>query len=104
MNYAALTAFIIGGFCTSVYVFFLMPKQFNEVLRPKNYLTRLRWIILAILLISIGTSIPGLLYQYGRIGGQDFQVLRNVATITSNVSRLATTILLVLVYTYRKEE
>lgn len=103
-NWYALTAFLISFLSLLVYAFFLMPKQINEVLRPKDWLTRLRWIILTILAVSILTSIPGVVYQYSRVLGDESDFLRNFVTISSNISRLASTVLLVLVFTYRKKE
>jgi hypothetical protein len=101
-NYSSLAAFIISAVCFAVYLFFLTPRQLEEVLRPRDWLTRLRLIILGILLISLLTSVPSLLYQYYRTIGQEHVLLRNVSTVTSNISKLGLTVLLVLVFTYRK--
>lgn len=103
-NKASLFALINGIVCLLVYAFFLTPKQIFEVTRPKNWLTRLRWIILSILVISVLTSIPSVVYQYYRTFGHDSEFLRNLATITSQISKTCTTILLVLVFTYKKRD
>lgn len=101
-NWSSLFAVITSIACVSVYIFFLMSKQVAEVVRPRDWLSRLRWIILAILVISIIASVPGIVYQVYRMLGEDSVLLRNVATITSQISKVATTILLVMVFTYRK--
>lgn len=103
-NYSSLLAFLISVVCFAVYLLFLTPRQFKEVLRPRDWLTKLRWIILAILVVSLLTAIPSLVYQYYRTIGIEYTVLRNVATVTSNISKLGLTILLVLVFTYRKSD
>jgi hypothetical protein len=100
-NTPAFISFLLGLLTTSVFIFFLMPKQFKEVIRPYDGLTRLRWYILAILVFSIITAIPGLTYVYFRSTGHEYHVLRNIASILGRISSLATTILLILVYTYR---
>lgn len=104
MNHTALISFILGLVIEVVYVAFLTPKQLKEVLRPYDGLTKLRYYILAILVIAILTGIPGLAYTYFRIYGQSYHALQNIASITTRVSGLATTTLLVLVFTYRKKD
>lgn len=104
INYASLAGFVIGLVCTGVYVFFLTPRQLKEVVRPYDGLTRLRWTIFFILLFSIIAAIPGLVYTYFRSFGHNYHILQNIAVITGNISRLGTTALLVLVYTYRRKD
>jgi hypothetical protein len=104
-SYSSLVGTVIGLLCLGVYIFFLTPLQFKEVLRTdRMWLSRLRWIILSILVISIITAVPGLIYQIGRTFGHDYTVLRNIATILGSISKLGTTILMMLLYTYKQKE
>lgn len=103
-NYFSFSGFIISVICLGVYVLFLTPKQFKEVLRPVDWLTGLRWYILLILILAIITSIPSTLYQLYRALGDNYIVLQNISTVTSQISKLSTTILLVLVFTYSKKD
>lgn len=99
-NYASLLAFVLSVGCLTVYALFLIPKQTQEVLKPGDALTRLRWIILTMLVISLITAVPSTVYQYYRATGVELELLRNVSAITSNLSKVATTVLLVLIFTY----
>lgn len=83
---------------------FVIRKQYYEVLIPRDWLTRLRWIIFSTLLASIIGLVPVIAYQYIRMFGGDSETLRSVATVTGNIGRLASTVLLVMIYTYRKKE
>ncbi len=103
-NYPSLIAFVTGIVSLSIYMFFLAPKQFNEVLRPKDGITNLRKIILTLLIVTILTSIPPTVYQFYRMTGHEYTFLRNLSTILSQASKLGTTILLVMVYTYRRKD
>ena len=104
LNVTALIGLIIRAFSTAVVLFYVIPKQFKEVLRPKDWLTGLRWRLLALFGISAFSAIPTLTYQAIRSMGGDSDTLRGVATITGSLSVLATTWLLVEVYRYRKKD
>lgn len=103
-NLYALISLLIRILALGIILFYVIPKQFMEVTRPKNWLTGLRWQILLLFIFSIMAAIPSLTYQYIRTFGGDSQVLRNVASITSNLSSLGTSILLVLIYNYRRKD
>lgn len=102
-NNASLFAFANGLVCLLIYAFFLTPKQIIEVTEPKDWLTRLRWIILGILVLSVVSSLPSVLYQFYRMIGEEHPLLRTVATVTGQISKTCTTVLLVLVYTYKRK-
>lgn len=84
--------------------FYLFYRQMGEVFRPLDSLSALRWQILSVLGLSIISGIPSLVYQFVRWGGGEAELLRQVATITSNVSQLAIVILLLMIFTYRRKE
>lgn len=90
--------------CFLVYLFFLIPRQTQEVLKPLDGLTRLRWQILGILLLIAFTLIPSILYQ-GFVGfGHEYRHLRNVVSIVSRVNLVGLTVLFVMIYVYRRSD
>lgn len=103
-NLYALISLIIRIFSLSIILFYIIPKQFAEVIRPKSWLTGLRWQILILFVFSIIAAIPSLTYQIIRTMGQEADMLRNIASITGNLSNLGTSILLVLIYNYKGKE
>lgn len=104
VNLYALVSLVIRVLAIAVILFYVIPKQFMEVTRPKNWLTGLRWQILILFIFSITAAIPSVYYQYIRTIGGDSVILRNVASIAGNLSNLGTSILLVLIYNYRKRD
>ncbi len=101
LNLNALIGLLIRALSTGVILVYIIPRQFKEVLRPHDWLSGLRWRLLALFGISAFSAIPTLTYQFIRTIGGESQTLRNIAVITGNLSVLATTWLLVEVYRYR---
>lgn len=99
-NYPSLFALIVSIVSVIVLAGFLFPKQVTETLRPQDQLTGLRRIILAILVVSVLSTIPTIIYQYFRMVGHEYDVMRNVVTVTSQISRIANLTLLVMVFNY----
>lgn len=102
VNVYILIGFIIRLIALAVLVFYIVPRQFIEVLRPRDWLTGLRWQILLLFVLSIIASIPPLIYQLLRLNEVDSEILRNVATITGNLSTLGMTVLIVLIFNYKR--
>lgn len=100
---ASLTAIIIKLVVIIAGVF-IFTIQAREVLRPVDGLTVLRWQILAAVGISVLAGIPSLIYQFVRLSGDESSVLRELATVTSNVSQLAVMALLLMIFTYVKRD
>lgn len=84
-----------------MYLSFLM---IGEAVRPKDWLTPLRWRIFAILFIALLTLIPSLTYQLLRLYGIDSPDIRNIVTITSRFNGAATLALLFTIFFYRRKE
>lgn len=103
LNWYALVSLIIRVLSIGIILFYVIPKQFFEVLRPKNWLTGLRWLILLLFIFSVISAIPSLAYQFLRTIGDDSPLLRNIASISGNLSNLGTSVLLVLIYNYKKK-
>lgn len=104
MDWYFLVSFSLKLLALGIILFYVIPKQFVEVLRPKSWLTNLRWYILILFMTSILTAVPSLSYQVLLVQGQESEILRRVASITGNISDLATSVLLVLIYNYRKKD
>lgn len=101
VDYYAIISLLIRTLSIGIILFYVIPKQFMEVLRPKDWLTRLRWQILLLFLFTVFASIPALTYQAGRVNGETNESFRNIVSISSNLSILSTSILLVLIYNYK---
>lgn len=102
-NYPAFFRFITVFICFCVYVFYLTPRQIREVLRPNDWLTGLRWLILAILTMTALTFIPSLVYLFYLSRGEEYEILRSVSSIIGGINLFGTTILMILIFNYRKK-
>lgn len=100
-NYNALSGLVIGVL-SLLALCYIALKQSVEISRPRDWLSGLRWQIFLVIVVSIIGLAPSLMYQYFRTIGIEADVLRNIATITGNVSRLANVILLLLIFSYKK--
>lgn len=100
----AIVISIVISFLTATVLLWVAYKQFYEVLMPRDWLTRLRWLILAMLVVAIVGILPVITYQVCRLLGTENEVLRNVASVLGNLSRLAGAVLLMLIYRYKKED
>lgn len=104
IDWYILVSFIIRTIALGVICLYVIPKQFLEVLRPKDWLTRLRWQLLLLFIFSAIATLPALAYQFGQLYGYNSSTLQNVARITANLSNLGTSVILVLIYKYRKND
>lgn len=104
LNYYALFGLVCRALAILVSLYCL-SKQIEEVMQPKTWWTRLSWIILWIFILTIVAAIPPLTYQYTRLAEspQAFN-LRNLSSITSNLSILATSALLLMIYTFKRKD
>lgn len=90
--------------CFLVYAFYLSVKQFSEVIRPKNWLTGLRLLILATLILTTVTFIPTIFNLYFTAIGQRYEVLRTASVLIGSVNLIGSTVFLVLIYTYNRKD
>jgi hypothetical protein len=79
-------------------------KQSAEVTRPRNWLTGLRWLLLATLVIAVLGYVPSLVLLGLRTFHIESPVLRSISTITGQVSRLGGAVLIEAVYNYKRKE
>lgn len=104
LNIYSLIGLIIRFIAISIIVFYIVPKQFKEALRPKDWLTGLRWQMLAMFGLAVIASVPAVVYQILTTMGIVAPVLRNVASICGNLSFLAISIDAVLIYNFKRKE
>lgn len=97
---APAIALLIKLTVLGIAAFYLFPRQLAQALRPKDWLTRLRWRILAALGVSIISILPSVAYQYIRAVGGEAAILQDVVSITTNISLLAFMILIVSIFNY----
>lgn len=103
-NIFALIGLAIRATAIGIILFYIVPKAFRQVLRPKDWLTGLRWQLLSMFTFSILASVPSVVYQVMRSYGAETELLRNVATVSGNLSFLGISILLVMIYNYKQKE
>jgi hypothetical protein len=103
INFNAVVSLIIGLFTLGVLIY-IIPIQGRESLRPFDQLTKLRWIIFILLVLSAYTIVFPLMYQFLRATGSDSEAFRNIASISSRVSQFGTAILLLMVFKYKVKD
>lgn len=103
-NFFALTSLILGVIAVGTLTFYLIPKQFAEVLRPRDWLTSLRWQLLILLSIIVLLALPSLVYQGFRYFGLEYEALRNIASVTNRLSFLALVIALISIFNYKRRD
>lgn len=104
VNIYSLIGLVIRSIAIGIIVFYVVPKQFKEALRPKDWLTGLRWQMLVLFGLAVIASVPAIVYQIVTSMGIDAPVLRNVASICGNLSFLAISVDAVLIYNYKRKE
>lgn len=100
----AVISLILRVFAIGIILFYIIPRQFLEATRPRDWLTGLRWRILILVIFMILSSLPVVVYQQQRIDGTVSDTFRNVASISSNLSYLSMSILLILIYNYKNAD
>lgn len=93
LNVASLCIYIYCG-----------SKQWAEAVLPRDWLTRLRWIILGALIMAAVSVVPVIVYQISRIFGVDSDTLRSIAGTGGGLSRFGGALLLLLIFTYKRSE
>lgn len=83
------------------YISILMVK---ESTRPRDWLTPLRYRILAAMVLTVLTIVPSLIFQILRYYGIESGELRNIVTITSRVGGLLNLFLLYSIFTYKRKD
>lgn len=100
-NYYSFAAFLLGLLVFLGYFGFMLPRQLKQVFRPKDGFTRARWIVLALLIMTLATSILPLVYQYLRFTGHAYVLLQNLSGISTQINKISTFILLFMLSIYR---
>lgn len=90
--------------CALSLFLYVFPQQLSMALSERDFLSGLRWRILALLSTAIISLIPSIWLQFMVLLDLDPGVLRNVSTVTTNLSILAFAILLVSILKYKPEE
>lgn len=103
-NIYSLIGLVLRTLAVGIIVFYIIPKQFKEALRPKDWLTGLRWQMLALFSLAIVASVPAIVYQILVTNGIQAPILRNVATISGNLSFLGISIVAAMIYNFKKKE
>lgn len=103
INFIVMAGLIPALLCLGCLIYVTWRQAF-EVLLPRDWLSKLRVLIFSMLIVSIIGILPVIVYSITRVVGMDSEVLRNIAGVTGNLSRLATAVLLVLIYNYKKAD
>lgn len=102
-NIYTLVSLALGTVAVAIIIFYLIPKQLMEVLQPRDWLTRLRWRILALLVLITLMALPSLVYQSFRYAGYDYEILRNISAITGRLGYLGLVYVLILIFNYKRK-
>lgn len=95
---------LVIGIMTLCAYLYVLRKQILQTLVPRDWLTNLRKALLGLLLLAIFGLVPTIAYQALRLYGGDSELLRNVASVSGNISRLTTAMFLIYVYEYRRKQ
>lgn len=76
----------------------------KEAMRPKDWLTPLRYRILAAMALTVLTIIPSLLFQVLRLYGYESEELRTLVTVTSRVGGITNVFLLYSIFNYKRKD
>lgn len=104
VNWSMFIRFLMSTGVFLGYILFLFPKQLVETLRPNDWLTGLRWLILGLIILIAVTLIPPMVTQYYMSIGESYDVLRNFSSIIGGINTIGVYTLLVLVFTYRRRD
>lgn len=100
-NWSFFVRFLLTSGVLLVYAFFLIRRQWEEVSMPLDQYTRLRWFIFSMLWVTTITLIPSIPYQLQIALGHEHVFWRNVVSVSGGVNLVATTALMVLIFTYK---
>lgn len=100
-NLPSLFSFILTVLITLATALYLVPRQIKQVMRSRSALTPVRWTILAMLIMGILGAFPTMVYQFIRFVGLELLWLRDVATISSSISRLSFFVLIIVIVRIR---
>lgn len=89
---------------STVGIVYVTLIQLEENRRPRDGATGLRRILTILLFIIVFSSIPSLAYNSIRAIGLESPILRDITTIATNMSYLAISVLLVLIYNYKDRD
>lgn len=103
-NWVFFSRFLMTFAVFLLYVLFFNYRQSREVARPRDGLTRLRWIILSVLLLTTVTLVPVMVYQLLISFGHDYGIMRNIISIVGGINVICSTFLLYLIFTYHIKE
>lgn len=104
LNIFSLIGLIIRSTAIGIILFYIIPVAIMQVFRPRDWLTGLRWRMLGMFAFSITASVPSVIYQIMRTYGIESELLRNISSVTGNLSFFGISILLVMIYNYKEKE
>lgn len=103
-NFFALASFAIRAVGLIILVLYPIPKQFNEVLRPKDNLTVWRWRLLLILIFTALAEVPAITTLWLRSIGITSISLQNKSSLLGAVAFLLMVLGYVTFYNYKHKE
>lgn len=86
--------------CLAVFIIYLTPAQLKETVLPFDRYSKLRWIVLGILLLIVFTLVPVVTNLYFLMQGIRYEILADISAIAGTVTILGLTGLFVLVFRY----
>lgn len=84
--------------------FYIGSKAALELRRPKDGLTKLRWILLTTIFSTVIIAVPSITYQITRLHQPSVNTLQAIASISGNLSYFVLAVSLGLIYSYNRED
>lgn len=82
-------------------VFYILPRQLEEVRRDHDIASRFRWYIFELELLLAVSMIPGLPRAFQVLTEPAFNNYSKIASVTNRVPYVAITFILILMYNYK---
>jgi hypothetical protein len=99
-NLFSLIAAVVAIFL----MLYIIPKQVNEIRRPKNGFTALRWRLLALPTLYILCVLPRVPLLAGRLHVPPTSDLAAFTSVSTSIGLLTFAVFMVLIYTYKEKK
>lgn len=100
-NYFRLTVLLV---ICGVYIFDFIPIMYREVKKPSNPVRKVSYWIFTILIMSVVSMLPSILYQSLIILEKQYIWLRGFVTVTATITMIVNFVLLGLILHYKWKE
>lgn len=83
---------------------YVIPVQVMELTRSRDSLTKLRIMLLCMVMFTVMAGLPPFAYQFIGISVSTTELLRQIASLCSAFGFFMSSLLLVFIYNYKRKE